>query len=189
MNWDFHDPWRSQSWSKHQSSHSTARGSPTSSPMIAIVVPSIPYIYTHLHYLSFPHAHPYFNWALSLVFTQKRPILTKHLAGLAAFLDICRGTRRRPILYCMPLVITQALSLLSSSPSPSNITFLPCTCFESHWTPTHHGSTEILCYGYYKPSYENGSPRNTDTNNVHISSAHTHSLVPLDFTYKAPVPR
>lgn len=67
-------------------------------------------------------------------------------------------------MYHMPLFIVLALSFLSSCPSPSNITFLPCTCFESHRIPTHHGSTKILCCGYYKPSYENsGPPRGAQT--------------------------
>lgn len=191
-----------------------ASDSPVSSPVIFFMVPSIPSTYTYLLALSLfsPHIYPYSKLNPFTGF-HKKFTPTKHLVGLVAFLEIWKGMG--PVLYYMPLVISPALSLLSSPlslPRPNttftvfiqkvwllwtvstlidtviSITYLPCPNFEPHWTPAHHGSTQIPCSWVLQSSYENGAPSNTDTHIAPIS-AHRCSLVPLDFTSKTQVPR
>ena len=61
-----------------------------------------------------------------------------------------------------------------------DITHLPYTCFESHWTPTHHVSIGILCsWGHHKSCTWVRWQEKVDRHIACIASAHAHAPIGL----------
>lgn len=63
------------------------------------------------------------------------------------------------------------------SHSVMNLTCLPCPCFECCWTPTHHGSTEILCLWASQVPYVKGH------HGKYVYCPHLHCLCACSMTY------
>lgn len=75
--------------------------------------------------------------------------------------------------------------------SAVGVSCLPCACFESHWTLTHHGFTRTLCSWKIKALYENELSKIVDphisflfSGLIHIHCPIKHHLQNLSSTVK-----